>query len=81
LKSRTGEFTIYGGDYNTGDGTGIRDYVHVDEICNSIKLSLQLSNQLECLGHGKGYTVKEMVTIFESINNCKIDVKIGPKKR
>jgi len=78
----TGEFTIYGDDYNTSDGTCMRDYVHVDEICNSIKTAIEKpSNQLECLGHGKGYTVKEMVTMFESINNCKIDVKIGPRRK
>lgn len=83
IKAReTGKFTIYGGDYNTGDGTCIRDYVHVNEICNSIKTAIEKpSNQLECLGHGKGYTVKEMVTIFESINNCKIDVTIGPRRK
>jgi UDP-glucose 4-epimerase len=80
--SETGEFTIYGGDYNTGDGPCIRDYVHVNEICNSIKTAIEKpSGQLECLGHGKGYTVKEMVTIFESINNCKIDVKTGPRRK
>lgn len=83
IKARaTGQFTIHGGDYNTSDGTCVRDYVHVDEICNSIKLAIeQPANQTEALGHGKGYTVKEMVTIFESINNCKINVKTGPRRK
>jgi UDP-glucose 4-epimerase len=83
IKAReTGEFTIYGDDYNTGDGTCIRDYVHVNEICNSIKTAIEKpSGQVECLGHGKGYTVREMVTIFESVNNCKFDITIGPRRK
>jgi UDP-glucose 4-epimerase len=67
----TGSFNLYGGDYNTPDGTPVRDYVHVNEICHSIKKAIEMpANSLQNLGHGKGHTVKEMVDVFKMVNNC-----------
>lgn len=78
----TGEFTVFGNDYNTPDGTCVRDYVHVMEICNALKKAIEKpANSLECLGHGVGYTVKEMVTLFEKVNDCNINVKYGPRRK
>lgn len=79
----TKEFTIYGNDYTESiDGTCVRDYVHVNEICNSIKLAIEKpSNKIESLGHGIGYTVKEIVDIFQRVNNVNIDIKYGPKRK
>ncbi len=77
----TGEFTINGTDYNTTDGTCVRDYVHVDEICNALKLAIEkAANKTECLGHGVGYTVKEMANIFQRVNDCDFDIKKGPRR-
>lgn len=77
----TGTFTIYGNDYDTHDGTCIRDYVHVDEICHSIKSAiLSPSCAIEGLGHGEGYSVLEMFNMFKMINNLKIDLKYGPRR-
>jgi len=83
LKAReTGEFTIHGTDYpNTPDGTCVRDYVHVEEVCRSIKMAIESpANNTECLGHGVGYTVQEMVTMFQKVNNCTFEVKKGPRR-
>jgi UDP-glucose 4-epimerase len=78
----TKKFTIFGNDYNTKDGTCIRDYVHVNEICEAIKTAIEKpSNGLENLGHGVGYSVKEMVHLFEQINNVKIDIEYGPRRK
>lgn len=78
----TGKFTIFGKDYNTPDGTCIRDYVHVLEICDALKTAIEKpANTLECLGHGVGYTVKEMVSLFQKVNNCDIDVTYGPRRK
>jgi UDP-glucose 4-epimerase len=80
----TGEFTIYGTDYETihGDGTCIRDYVHVMEVCDALKTAIEKSsNQIECLGHGVGYTVKEMVNLFQTVNDVEFDVKKGPRRK
>lgn len=78
----TGQFTIYGTDYpTTDDGTCVRDYVHVEEICHAIKMAIEKpANSTECLGHGVGYTVQEMATIFQRVNDCDFDIKKGPRR-
>jgi UDP-glucose 4-epimerase len=78
-----GEFTIYGTDYDTihGDGTCVRDYVHVMEICEALKTAIeQPSNKIECLGHGVGYTVREMVNLFQKVNDVDFEIKKGPRR-
>ena len=83
IKARdTGEFTIYGNDYDCStDGTCVRDYVHVEEICHAIKMAIESpANKTECLGHGVGYTVKEMVDLFQKVNNVEIAIKYGPRR-
>jgi UDP-glucose 4-epimerase len=86
----TREFTIFGNDYDTPDGTCIRDYVHVDEICEAIRIAIEEpANKIECLGHGVGYTVKEIVDIFERVNDTRlsegtdeaITVSYGPRRQ
>ena len=71
----TGVFNLYGGDYNTEDGTPIRDYVHVNEICESIKMAIETpANKLENLGHGKGHSVLQMATTFRLVNECNFQI-------
>ena len=80
----TGEFTVYGNDYDVSviDGTCIRDYVHVNEICDALMQSIEKpSNSVECLGHGVGYTVQEIVDLFQKVNDCSFDVKYGPRRK
>lgn len=79
----TGEFTIFGTDYErTSDGTCVRDYVHVNEICDALKQAIEKpSNGIECLGHGVGYTVREIVNLFQKVNDCDFDVIKGPKRK
>ena len=78
---QTGKFNLYGNDYCTQDGTAIRDYVHVMEICEAIKLAIeQPANGLENLGHGKGHSVKEMVDVFKSVNNCDFEIVYKPRR-
>lgn len=77
----TGQFTIYGTDYSTRDGTAIRDYVHVDEICQAILQAIEEpANKVENLGHGTGYTVREIVDQFKLSNNCSFEVLSGPRR-
>lgn len=78
----TDEFTIYGRDYEQSwDGTAIRDYVHVNEICLALKTAIEKpANGIECLGHGVGYTVREIVNTFQEVNNTFFDIKYGPRR-
>ena len=79
----SGEFTIFGNDYSESwDGTCVRDYVHVEEICHALRLAIEKpSNSVECLGHGVGHTVKEMAELFQKVNNCGFEVKYGPRRK
>lgn len=79
--TKTGTFTIFGNDYNTKDGTCVRDYTHVNEICNAVIQGISEStNQIENLGHGVGTTVKEMVKLFKTVNNVDFEVVNGPRR-
>lgn len=71
--------SIFGNDYPTPDGTGIRDYIHVVDLAKGhvkalekIKEGLNYYN----LGSGKGISVLELVNTFEKINNVKVNYKI-----
>ena len=86
----TREFMIFGNDYDTEDGTCVRDYVHVDEICEAIKMAIETpANKIECLGHGVGYSVREMFDMFLRVNDAALyqhtDAavlrKIGPRRK
>jgi UDP-glucose 4-epimerase len=80
----TGEFTIYGNDYDVSviDGTCVRDYVHVNEICDALMQAIEKpSNNVECLGHGVGYTVQEIVDLFKKVNDYDFTVKYGPRRK
>jgi UDP-glucose 4-epimerase len=73
----TGNFNLYGDDYNTKDGSCVRDYVHVNEICNALMTSINTpSKKIENLGHGTGHTVKEIIQIFKDVNTTDFDVNV-----
>jgi UDP-glucose 4-epimerase len=78
----TGTFTIHGDDYDTPDGTCVRDYVHVYEICNALMMAIeQPANGLENLGHGVGKSVRDMVEMYKIVNQTNFDVVVGPRKK
>jgi UDP-glucose 4-epimerase len=80
--NKKGFINIYGKDYNTKDGTCVRDYVHVMEVCEAIKSCVDKpSNNIESLGHGNGYTVKEIVEIFKKVNKYNFDIKYMEKRK
>jgi len=77
----TGTFNLYGDDYSTPDGTCIRDYVHVNEICQALIHAVeQPSGGIENLGHGYGYSVKEIIEIFKTVNNCDFEIDVLPRR-
>lgn len=71
----TGEFNIYGTNYNTKDGTCVREYVHVLDICASILAGLDRpTNNIENLAYNDTRTVKEIVNIFKEVNGVDFQV-------
>lgn len=80
------ELTIFGNDYDTKDGTCIRDYIHVVDLAKGhIKALEHLTKAtpgtyIYNLGSGQGISVQEIVTTFEKVNNIKINYKFGPRR-
>jgi UDP-glucose 4-epimerase len=78
---KTGVFNLFGDDYNTLDGSAVRDYTHVNEICRALEQAIDRStNQIENLGHGVGTTVKQMIELYKKVNNCEFKVQICPRR-
>lgn len=77
---------VYGDDYDTPDGTGIRDYIHVVDLSlghvNAIN-KIKKTGVFETynLGTGKGYSVLEMINIFNRVNNLNINYKITSRRK
>ena len=80
------ELSVFGNDYNTKDGTGVRDYIHVVDLAKGHVAAL---NKLEKektglyiynLGTGKGYSVLEMVKAFEKATDQKVPYKIATRR-
>jgi UDP-glucose 4-epimerase len=78
---KTGVFNLFGNDYNTEDGSPVRDYTHVNEICNALEQAIDKStNQIENLGHGVGTSVIEMIELYKTVNNCEFEVNVCPRR-
>lgn len=79
---------VWGYDYNTKDGTCIRDYIHVSDIAHAHTLALQRlekrNNTIACeainLGSGTGFTVLEMIKTFEEVSGVKLNYEIAGRR-
>ena len=75
---------VFGDDYNTPDGTGVRDYIHVVDLANAHVKALQALEKQNLiivnLGTGNGYSVLEMVKAFEDASGKKIAYKIAQRR-
>ncbi|MEG2665508.1 MAG: UDP-glucose 4-epimerase GalE [Bacteroidales bacterium] len=78
---------VYGNDYNTSDGTPIRDYIHVSDLAEAHLCAMEylLSGKVKGidyinLGTGKGYTVLEVIQSFEKMSGIKLNYKIVARR-
>lgn len=77
---------IYGNDYATIDGTGVRDYIHVLDLADGHLAALRwlfdgnIGFSAFNLGSGRGFSVLELINSFESVNNCKIPYKFDSRR-
>jgi len=79
----TGTFTIFGNDYDTKDGTCVRDYIHVDDITDALVAAVNLpaaNTDYEPLGSGKSYTVKEFAETYIKKYNSNFQVIYGDRR-
>jgi len=68
---------IFGTDYDTRDGTCIRDYIHVVDLASAIVTAVErgpANTQYECLGSNVGYSVREVIDTMERVTGQKLDI-------
>lgn len=82
---RRAHLSVFGNDYPTSDGTGVRDYIHVVDLARGHVAALnrlfeQQPGFTVNLGTGKGHTVLETVRAFETANGCKVPYQISGRR-
>lgn len=81
------ELSVFGNDYNTPDGTGVRDYIHVVDLAKGHVAALEKLDKeqngmyIYNLGTGTGYSVLDMVKAFEKSTGKKVPYKIAPRRQ
>ncbi|MCX6816819.1 MAG: UDP-glucose 4-epimerase GalE [Candidatus Beckwithbacteria bacterium] len=79
------EFSLFGNDYPTKDGTCIRDYIHVLDLAEAHILALKAlisghKSEVYNVGAGKGYSSLEVIKMVEKVSAKKLKLKIGPRR-
>lgn len=81
------KLTVFGNDYPTADGYGVRDFIHVVDLAQAHIVTLEYLNQKETsfydvfnVGTGKGNSVLEIIETFQKVNGVKIPYEIGPRR-
>jgi UDP-glucose 4-epimerase len=82
---RRDHVNIFGTDYPTPDGTGVRDYIHVEDLAHAHLKALDylraggVSTTLNC-GYGRGYSVREVITMVEKVAGLTLDKREAPRR-
>ena len=79
------ELVVFGDDYSTADGTGVRDYIHVTDLAIGHVKAVDYVRNHRCLeainlGSGRGYSVLEVIHAFEKVCGKKIHYRVGPRR-
>ncbi len=83
---RRGALTIFGDDYDTPDGTCLRDYIHVGDLAHAHVLALDALDRMETpftavnLGTGRGTSVREVVQSVERVTGARVPHTVGPRR-
>lgn len=77
--------SVFGNDYDTPDGTGVRDYIHVVDLAQGHVKAIEFilkEKGIDCynLGTGNGYSVLDLVNTFSEVNNVEIPYEIAPRR-
>ena len=84
----TGQYeklNVFGNDYDTPDGTGVRDYIHVVDLAKGHIKAIEKARNMKGveaynLGTGKGYSVLDLVNTFEKVNHVTVKYEIVPRR-
>jgi UDP-glucose 4-epimerase len=77
--------TVFGDDYDTPDGTGVRDFIHVTDLARAHVAALDhlaaggASNIMNC-GYGSGYSVKQVLDVLRKVCGKDFPVEMGPRR-
>lgn len=79
-------FTIFGNDYDTEDGTCVRDYIHIHDLATAHLCALEkLKQEKGCffynLGIGRGFSIYELISCVQEVSQEKLQVKVGPRRK
>ncbi len=82
---RRHHLSVFGNDYDTHDGTGVRDYIHVVDLAKGHVAAISWANahngtEVFNLGTGTGYSVLDMVKTFEKVNEVPVPYEIAPRR-
>ena len=80
------KFEIYGNNYDTKDGTCLRDFIHIKDLANAHIISLKKIKKINGhipinLGLGKGISVLDIINLYEKINKIKVNYKFSKKEK
>jgi len=78
------KMAIFGDDFDTLDGTGVRDYIHVDDLTSAHIKAISYLDENDSdifnLGYGKGFSVKEVIDTIKKVSNSNFDVEVTPRR-
>lgn len=82
---RRDHITVFGRDYDTPDGTCVRDYIHVNDLCEAHSLALQHllkdgGSRDYNLGNGQGFSVQEVIDVAKRVTGQEIPVREGLRR-
>ena len=82
---RREDIKVFGDDYATDDGTCVRDYIHINDLCEAHSLALELMMEKDKsarynLGNGKGFSVKQVIDIAKEVSGNNFKVCIEPRR-
>ena len=77
--------TVFGADYDTPDGTCVRDYIHVTDLASAHVLALEAlqrggASRVYNLGNGNGFSVREVIAAVEKVTGLEVPHRIGPRR-
>ena len=78
------KMAIFGDDFDTEDGTGVRDYIHIDDLASAHIQAIEYLKENDSdtfnVGYGKGYSVKEVIETVKSVTGVDFAVDIAPRR-
>jgi UDP-glucose 4-epimerase len=83
MTGQRAKLTVFGDDYPTPDGTCIRDYVHVEDLCDAHVAAMERlapGFQAYNLGIGRGYSVREIISAVEGVLGRPVPIELGPRR-